>query len=209
MTIKAFSADAGTTGFDVGEPARAIERAALGAENTDGEIDIPLGRGLPDGAGVWTPTAVGGIFSQARAAGAATESLWIDVPIPNRTPADKGIKPTGLTVNYSVGTADATDVTCELWKVTQGADGAAPTAVCLFGDVDGDYDAAHDSQAKRGDDTAAPELHKATVVDAGTPAYVGVGETLLFRFRVVDPGTSVVTLTSAVMQYSATLVDLA
>lgn len=185
--------------------------AALGAENTDGQLQIPLLAGLADG-GTWTAAVTsGGLVSVARTAADAPDSFWVEIPVPSRTSASKGIKPTGLRVNYSVATADAADVRFELWKVTQGADGAARTAAVLFGDADEDYDAAHDTAVKRGDDTAAPELHLAVVSDAGTPAYLAAGETLMLRCYVDgDAGpASVVTVTSAVLLFSETLVDLA
>jgi len=77
-----------------------------------------------------------------------------------------------------------TNVRFEVWKRTQGADGAAPTAAVLFGEDNADYDAAHDTPAKRGDDTAAPELHKATITDAGAPAFLAANESLLLRVYV-------------------------
>jgi len=103
------------------------------------------------------------------------------IPIPTRSSAGRGIKPTGADFVYSVNTADLDDVRCEIWKLTKNGDGAAPTAAVLFGDADADYDSAHDTAAKRGDSTAGPELHQATITDAGAPAYVGAGETLKAR----------------------------
>lgn len=185
--------------------------AALGAENTDGQLRIPLLAGQADG-GTWTKAVTsGGLVSVARTAADAPDSFWVEVPVPSRTTASKGIKPTGLRVNYSVATADVSDVRFELWKVTQGADNAARTAAVLFGDDNADYDAAHDTAAERGDDTAAPELHLAIVSDAGTPAYLAAGETLLLRCYVDgDAGAAgVVTVTDAVLLFSETLVDLA
>lgn len=189
----------------------AAKVAALGAENADGQVPIPLLAGLADG-GTWTAAVTsGGLVSVARTAADAPDSFWVEIPVPSRTAASKGIKPTGLRVNYSVATADAADVRFELWKVTQGADGAARTAAVLFGDADEDYDAAHDTAVKRGDDTGAPELHLAIVTDAGTPAYLAAGETLMLRCYVDgDAGpASVVTVTNAVLLVSETLVDLA
>lgn len=188
----------------------AAKIAALGAENTDGQLRIPLLAGVADG-GTWAPSVTtGGLVGVARTAADAPSSYWVDVPVPTRTTASKGIKPTGLRVNYQVATADVADVRFELWKVTQGADNAARAAAVLFGEDDADYDGAHNTAAKRGDDTAAPELHLAIVTDAGAPAYVGAGESLLLRcFVDGDAGAAgVVTVTDAVLLYSETLVDL-
>ena len=163
--------------------ANAAAIVALDVEETDGEIGIPL-EGTAD-AGTWVLTHSSvGIESLTRTAANAIESYWVKIPISNRTSADRGIKPTGLTANYNVDTADADDVRFEVWKRTQGADGAAPTAAVLFGEDNADYDAAHDTPAKRGDDTAAPELHKATITDAGAPAFLAANESLLLRVYV-------------------------
>lgn len=184
--------------------------AALGAENADGQIHIPLLAGLADG-GTWAKAVTsGGLVSVARTAADAPDSYWVEIPAPSRTTASRGIKPTGLRVNYSVATADVADVRFELWKVTQGADNAARTAAVLFGEDNADYDADHNTAAERSDDTAAPELHLAIVTDAGTPAYVAAGETLMLRCYVDgDAGAAgVVTVTSAVLLVAETLVDL-
>jgi len=185
-----------------------VNLAAIGAEDTDGEIVIPILSGIAD-AGTWTKAVTsGGLRTITRTNGAATESLWVEVPAFNRTTASRGVKPLGATINYSVDTADATDVRAEIWKVTAGANGASPTAAVLFGEADADYDAAHDTAAKRGLDTAAPQLHRMDVLDAGTPAYLAADERLLLRFVVADPGTSVVILRDASLLYAQRLVDL-
>ena len=184
---------------------------ALGAENTDGQMSIHLLNGLADG-GTWTPTVTsGGLVSIPRTAAAGGSSWWVEIPAPNRTAAGKGIKPTGLRINYSVNTADVDDVRFEIWKITQGADGAARTAAIVFGEDNLDYDAAHDTAAERGDDTAAPELHLAVVTDAGVPAYLGAGESLMLRCFVEGDagGAGTVVITDAIMEYSETMVDLA
>lgn len=189
----------------------ATKIAALAAENTDGQLQIPLLAGIADG-GTWTLACTsGGLVSATRTAADAADSFWVEIPIGNRSSASKGIKPTGLKVNYSVNTADVADVRFEVWKVTQGADGAARTAAVLFGEDNADYDAAHDTAAERGDDTGGPELHLATVTDAGTPAYLATGESLLLRCYVDgDAGPAgVVVVTSAILLYSETPNDLA
>ena len=181
--------------------------AALGAENVDGHIDIPLDGTATSGTWAYAITS-GGIQTLTRTVGAATEYYWIPVPMPHRSSASRGIKPIGLDVNYSVNTADATDITFELWARTLGANGAAPTAAVLFGEDDADYDADHNTAAERGLDTAAPQLHRAIITNAGAPAYLGGDESLYLRIKVVDPGTSVVVITGAKLRYSETLVDL-
>jgi hypothetical protein len=90
--------------------------------------------------------------------------------------------------------------------VTQGADNAARTAAVIAGDVDADYDSAHNSAAERADDTTAPELHKIVMSDAGTPAFLAAGESLMLRVYVDgDAGPSgVFILTDAVLTFSET-----
>jgi hypothetical protein len=171
-------------------------------ETASKEMRIPIDQGIADGGTYTVAITTGGLITVTRTAADAADSYWVSIPIGNNTTASKGIKPTGLKVNYTVDTADAEDIRCELWKVTQGADDAARTAAVIFGDADGDYDAAHDTAAERGDDTTNPELHLATVTDAGTPAYLGAGESLLFRFYCDGAATSDIVLTDAVLVYT-------
>lgn len=187
----------------------ATKIAALVAENTDGQVQIPLFSGAKDGGG-WTPSITsGGLASITRTAAATADSWWADVPLPVRTTATKGRKPTGLVINYSVVTAVPDDVRFELWKVTQGADGSARTAAVLGGQSDVHYDSNHNTAAKRGAITGAPQLHKATVT-IPTPAYLAAGESLKLRcFVDGDAGpTGVVVVTDAVLLFSETQNDI-
>jgi hypothetical protein len=196
-------------GVETDVAALQVQTAALGAENTDCRVSIPL-IGLKDG-GTWTPSQTsGGLTSVTRTAAAGSSSYWIDIPLPARTAASKGSKPTGVRVNYTVATADLDNVRFEVWKVTEGANGAARTAVCLFGDDNADYDADHNTDAERGLDTANPQLHLAVVTDAGAPAYLEAGESLKLRcFVESDPGgNGAFVVTGATMAYSQTLGDL-
>lgn len=179
------------------------QKAGADAE-TDKQLVIPLAAGVADG-GTWTKAITsGGLETVTRTAADAPTSFWADIPIPTKRTAAKGIKPTGLLVNYTVATADVADVRFEVWKVTQGADNAARTAAVVFGEDNADYDAAHNTAVERGDDTAAPELHLATITDAGTPAFIGAGETLKLRCYVDgDAGAAgTVVVTSAVLLYT-------
>ena len=184
--------------------------AALGAENIDGHMAIPLHSGVAE-AGTWTSSVLAdGIMGLTRTAAAATEEYWQDIPAPARTTASKGIKPTGMTVNYTCNVALADDVRFELWKRTLAADGASPTAAVVFGDQDADYDANHNTAAKRADNTGAPELHRADITDAAGAAYLAADEQLVLRIIVDgDAGAgAVVSVIAAELLYSETLVDL-
>lgn len=197
---------------DIGSlvPALAVTDA-IGAENTDGLMSIPLLGGVGD-AGTWTKAITsGGLATVTRTAAAGGSSFWVDVPVPARTSALKGIKPTGLRINYTAATAVVGDVRFELWKVTQGADGAARTAAVIVGNLDADYDAAHDTAAERADITGAPELHLAIVTDAAGAVYLGAGESLKLRCFVEGDGAGLgtIVITDANLLYSETTVDLA
>jgi hypothetical protein len=206
----AVAAQADATAAIAAASAAQTDATEICAANTDGIISIPILGGTKDG-GTWTPAILSsGLVSVTRTAAAGSSSWWCDIPLPARTTASKGRKPTGLRVNYTVLTATADDVRFELWKVTQGADGVTRTAVVLFGEDNADYDASHNTAAERGDHTGAPELHLAIVTDAGVPVFLGAGESLKLRcFVEGNPGgTSVVTITDANLLYTEALVDL-
>jgi len=134
-------------------------------------------------AGTWVlTTGATGLQALTRTAAAAAEVVYFDVPLGR----DAQFVPQRIRSNYSVNTADLDDVLFELVKITQGADGAAPTAAILFG-TDGvnDYDDAHNSAVERGDDTTNPELHFITVYDdAGGEVPVEMDEILLVKLTV-------------------------
>lgn len=183
--------------------------AALGAANTDVSIEVDFCNGVAQ-AGTWTPTvSATGIKSLTRTAAAAAQSYWITVPLRKRGGALKGFAPKGLVANYSVNAALLDDVRFEVWVVTLGADGAGPTGVVLFGDLDAQYDAAHNTAAERGDNTGAPELHRAEITfAAGT--YIGAEEQLMIRVLVDgDAGPAGVFVLNALQLIGEeTLVDL-
>uniref|UniRef100_A0A6M3J7R9 Uncharacterized protein n=1 Tax=viral metagenome TaxID=1070528 RepID=A0A6M3J7R9_9ZZZZ len=191
-------------------PTSSVDMSAVVADNTDGQLSIPIHTGIAE-AGTWTKATAAGLQTVTRTAAGAAQSYWIPVPIGNRSTASKGIKPTGLLVNYTLNAEDADDCRFELWKVTQGADNAARTAAALFGEDNADYDEAHNLAAERGDSTNAPELHLATIVDAGAPAFLATGEELLLRVYVDDTtgGNAVFVLTSAILTYTEQLLDYA
>lgn len=181
---------------------------AIIAENTDGEIPINVMAGFADG-GTWTPTvSSAGKVLISRTVEIAINSWWMPIVVPNRTSASRGIKPTGLEVHYQLD-GNTTDVTCEIWKTTMVAHQFSYTTAVLFGETDGDYDADHNTAAKRGDGVAGPEIHRASVTDAGTPVYLGLDEFLMFRFRMNGAASSSIHLEVAALKYSETLVDAA
>jgi hypothetical protein len=167
-------------------------------------VQVPILAGLGDAAGYTAGVTAGGLETVTRAAAATAESWWASVPLPSHVSQFKGLYPRGMRVNYRVGVAaDADDLRCELWKVSQGAHGAARTAAVLFGDADADYDASHDTIAER----CAINDHLAVLADAGAPVPLDNGETLLMRFLVDgDVGAAaVMVLTSAIVIFGPAL----
>jgi hypothetical protein len=174
-------------------------------ERTDMAVPISLHAGSAE-SGTWSFAARGSMPALERTAATSTDVYWLDIIVPGRNATDLGIKPTSLEVKYEVDTADLDDVTFELVKYELGADGAAhntPSST-LAGDNDAHYDAAHDTAAERGDDTAAPELHKA-VITVPSPAYLTTRELLRLKITVDGDagGAGVFALIGAVMNYSA------
>lgn len=184
---------------------------ALGAEDTDIQIPLDIFGGIAD-AGTWTKAMSStGAATITRTAAAATEGFWVPVTEAIRTATDRGLKITGIRACYTVGTADATDVRTELYSLLTPADNAAIAAATLLDGAaaqDANYDAAHNTAAERGDDTAAPEKHTSNLT-LGTPVYAVTGTVYYVKFVVVDPGTSVVVLRTLTLLCSRRLIDLA
>ena len=186
----------------------AAKVAALGAENTDGQLQIPLFAGVADGGTYTKAVTSAGLRTITRTAADAADSFWVEVPVPARTASGKGIKPTGVKLVYSVGTADAQDIRAELWTRVVPADGSAVAAPAVYGgSTDAEYDAAHNTAAERGDDTGAPE-HHTMVMTVAAPAYLGDGVELLLRIFCDGAATSAIIIRDAVLLYSALHVDL-
>ena len=139
--------------------------------------------GTLDG-GAWAKAATsGGLATVTHTPAAGAQSYWI--PLPKVKTGDLIV---GVDANYSAGVAVADDIRFEIWAETLGADNAAPTAAVLMGDDNADYDAAHNTAAERGDITAAPELHKIAMRNAGTP--VVAEDDKVYKLRVLVDGDS-------------------
>lgn len=187
----------------------AAKVAALTAENTDGQMPLALNSGKADGGTYTYAISTAGVRTLTRTAADAADSFWIEVPLRQRTASGKGIKPTGVKLVYSVGTADAQDIRTELYTVAVPADNAAVAAPAIYGgSLDAEYDAAHNTAAERGDDTTGPELHT-MVMTVAAPAYLGDGTQLLLRIFCDGATTSVIIIKSAVLLYSELINDAA
>lgn len=163
--------------------------AALIAENTDVLIPLQVLSGTAD-AGTWTKAITStGVRTVTRTAAAAVQGYWIEPPLRTRTTALRGLKVTGIRVEYNTATAIQNDVRVEVYKRTMSVQGAAPAAPTLLGgDQNAHYDAAHDTAAERN----AIADHTA-VVTLPTPAYLAANEELLVKF-VIDGSAAGVTL---------------
>lgn len=142
---------------------------------------IDILSGVAD-AGTWAKAATsGGLATVTRTAASATQSFWIALP-----QVKAGDLLVGVDANYSVNTADLDDVRFEIWEETLASTGSAPTAAVAFGEADADYDAAHDTAAERGLDTAAPQRHRVSMRNAGDPVVAAAGK--VYKLRVLVDG---------------------
>lgn len=178
---------------------------AAGAENTDVVVPLQVLGGTAD-AGTWTKAITSaGVRTVTRTAAAALQGYWLEAPQRYRTSSGKGLKVTGVRVEYNTATAIQTDVRVEVYKRTMSANGAAPGAPTLIGgDQNAHYDTAHDTAAERNsvaDHTA--------VVTLPTPAYLAANEEILVKFVVDGSATGVTLLRDCHLLCSETLVDLA
>lgn len=173
------------------------------AENTDGRVWVPASE-FVGVTGTWTLTQPGDVLVLTRTAAAATEFAVAPIPMPFRTTALRGRKPTSMELIYSVNTANADDVQLELMQLTANGDNNAPTAGAFFTS----FDSEHDNATKRGVATGAPEEHTQTVTIT-SPAYNASAEGLHLRVTVNgDAGAaSVVAIKGAFVNFDETLVD--
>lgn len=179
------------------------------AENTDGSLFIPASDFVGI-SGTWTPGIGANGPTLVRTAGTGTEKAVASIPLPQRTSASRGRKPTAFRLVYSVDTADLDDVTLDVYSLTDGGDGLLPTRAAFGGltgnDTDADED--HDTAAERGDDTGAPENHTMTVTPPA-PAYPSAAEGLYAEVTVDGDagGAGEFTLRGLWIDYDETLVD--
>jgi hypothetical protein len=192
------------TRLDEAAAAAAIGEAVT-AENTDVQIPIPL-TGVGD-AGTWTKAiSATGVRTVTRTAAAASEGYWVETQIRLRTASGKGFKLTGVRASWQTTVAAQTDVQVHVYKRIQAAVGnvapAAPTL--LAGNVDGHYDAGHNTAAER--NTVAEHTAEVTLP---APAYLAADEEILIRFFVQGLATAVTALKDLRLLGSETLVDAA
>lgn len=195
------------------EGALSVAGVLTAAEKTDHQIALDIAQGIgtvgTSGAlgGTWTVSegASDNIQIVTRSAAAADHYYRVPIPLPKRTAASKGAKLQSVTMSYVIGgTIDAANDILQLHilKQTLPADGSGATASILAGDVDADYDAAHDTAAER----MVAGSHTLTVtIPSGEQAYAAALETFAARVRVKDASTANLTfvLTGLVANYAA------
>jgi hypothetical protein len=134
------------------------------AEGSSGMIAFPIFSGVA-ASGTWAADFTDGVPALRRTAATATQTYYIDVPLHVRP--EWRMTFTTAHIRYAVRTADLDDVkfTFSLLEVPDDNVNtwASFTGTSPKGDIDGDYDAAHNTAAERGDDTGAPEYHTAQV----------------------------------------------
>jgi hypothetical protein len=190
------------TGEKLGAALDAIE-----AENTDVEIAIEPLNGLSDDATVvWTRGVTSaGVRTMTRTAGSTASGLWFPIPTRIRSGTDKGLKPTGVKMAYSVGTATLTDIRTELYKRTIPAAGAAPgTPQLIAGQTNSEYVAAYNTAAER---SAIASHTSQLTVPTAAQAYLAADEQLLLKVYVDPAASSVVVLKDIALLASEALVD--
>ena len=160
---------------------------AVDIAKTDVEIPIPLAPGVAIN-GTWTASNSSNVLIITRTSATQTDYYKVPIPIIGRTTASKGMKLKSVKVSYSMNQTDSgDDLEIHIVKQTLPANGSAASAAILAGDDDGDYDADHNTLAKRILDTAAPQLHTAVVtIPTGEQAYLATGEQLYLEVKFAD-----------------------
>jgi len=168
------------TDLGLGHSGDAVDQ--LDGGSLDIVVDAAAGVAI---SGTYTPGATADGRRLARVVSAAVDSAALPVPVhpayhtKHGRRSNVGVKPISLVAQYEVGVADLDDVQLRIVKIVQGADGSAAVVSTLAGDVDADYDSAHDSAAERASSTGLPRLHTATVTaPAGERAFLREGEQL-------------------------------
>lgn len=96
-------------------------------------------------AGTWTPTIASNLISDVRTAAAAAFTLLIPVVLPGSSIARQGGKLVSVDVWYKIATAEPTDFTIAMNKVSLNAQAAA----CAGAAVAITLDTGHDTAAER------------------------------------------------------------
>ncbi len=146
--------------------------------------------------GTWTDVAgqVAGTIVRQKSAAAETTNVYIPVPLPSNSAANKGSYLKSIEVDYEIRTSAATSITATLEKIVRGADGA--DAVVSTPAITQDLAA--------GSDAADVDEHKLTVT-LTTPAWIDNDEYYILKLACVCAAGTVLEFLGAVANYTARL----
>ena len=187
---------------------------AITAEETDFDIECNMLGGVDPAGGINFDSIgydIGGavtVPAVGRAAAATTERWYFRIAAAFREAASRGLKPTGLRLKYHVTVADLDDVKFLVYRITQGAQTVAPTRTTLGGNVDGDYDADHNTAAERGSSNAGAGLWHTCTVTLSSQAYVGAGSDIFVEWYVDGTVLGETALVGATLLCTAKYLDV-
>jgi|GEM_PF-6196129 len=200
------------TGDDLkwwGQTAAAVQTAQwVGRENTllihpypTGALDVVAASGEP----LKVRGAAGKYYLERTAGGAETLYFSGAVPLKIET-ASRGAKLKKILVAYELATADLTSLDLVV-NSTVYAQGVEPAVTANHGGaiVDGDYDANHNTAAKRKDSTVVSGDHLLTLTLNTSAYYVTANGEVRFEIAVVMQNTGVFRLRSVHLVYDQAL----
>ena len=143
-------------------------------------------------SGTWTASYASNVPISTRTSAAATEVATFNLEaLRAQDPKFRQARVKALKLAYSVDTADLTNLLIELVSINAPGNGSIPVGAVVAGDADADYDAAHNTAAKRGLDTAAPEEHTLLMtIPSSDRVRIDGNDGMVARLTATDPGTS-------------------
>ena len=148
--------------------------------------------------GTWTEAAgaVAGTIAKHVAAADESVDVYIPIPIPSNSVAQKGALLKSIEVDYEILIAACDTVTAVINKVARGAD----EAVAVVSSVAFTYDAGHDTDDERDD----LDQHKMTLT-LDTPAYIDNDEYYIVKLTFDKAATTTIDILGAVANYTLRL----
>lgn len=137
---------------------------------------------------------VAGVPAYACDATDEVANLFIPVPVPSNSAADKGALLKSIEIDYEIVTAACDSVTADIFKVTRGAEGAAATL---------DNTVAF-SQSPTAANSKTADQHK-LVLTLTTPVYVDNDEHYVVKIAFDKAATSTVEFLGAVANFTLRL----
>lgn len=150
-------------------------------------------------AGTWTLTVASNIWSDNRTAADAAFTLFVPIPIPSNSVAQKGARLKSIELMYEIGTAAADDfATVKLYKDTFSASAASGSGtINTTAEVTAvTIDTGHDTAAER----LAVDQHR-MVITLTTPAFIDNDEGYHLECVIDAAATTVFKLYGAIANY--------